>query len=914
MAMNMDASLRLSAKVDGLNNIVSLNRGLQSVESTAKGVTGAMRGLTGAAAGLSGALGSLAPLLSVAGLAGMVQNTIKAGDAMYDLSQRTGVSVEALARFKKAAATSGTDIDNVAKSLNILNKGMLEAATTGKGKAAEALKALGLSATNANGELKTADQVTLEVANKFKNMADGAAKSGLAMKLFGRNGAEMIPMLNMGGDAIGKLSIKMTEAFAKKADQYSDKLAILSGKVGALGADLTIALLPALQSVTDAVTTSVTAFNTLPESVKGLAVGAAALALAWGPITGLFKGAIGVVAALANGMEILRYQTALAGGAMPMLIGNIRGLGAAILALPGFGWMLAGAAALGVLTKALYDNDMGFRNWVNNIGNVVANDFANSMRGLGERAEKAIQYVKGLLPDLESKSKSSANNMSVSFESAFRTMSVNAASYFGAIGNTISKWWNQLNPTLRGILASQFSGSGVGLISSIVGYGTSASRKASMPSVADMGRYAPGSAQKPIAGLGRQGGASFTPDLSALGSGSSPNKSKDKDDAKRTQEAIRASAEALNKSKAELAILKETDPLKKIMLDYAEKERAINAQAKKDTADARSDQEKLNIKNKQTIDLDKLKIERTNELIQKYKELKGAGFEVAGSLEQWQLGAEKSNTALAGLRDGITSYLQSIGNLREQVARLSEQMLQTVEGSLSTAIGSAVNDFITGAQTIQQTMSDMFKSIGEAYIKMASEIIAKQLMMAAFNAILGIVGGSSGSLINKASGLNKTVGFGAGTITGFANGGVMSSNGVVPLKRYANGGVASSPQLALFGERGPEAYVPLPDGRSIPVKMKQRSDALNRYKPIDGSSNLGGADGSSELNANGGAAPASAIDVRYTVERINSVDYVTADQFQRGMQQAASQGAAQGEQRTLRRLQNSTGTRRRLGI
>jgi len=50
------------------------------------------------------------------------------------------------------------------------------------------------------------------------------------------------------------------------------------------------------------------------------------------------------------------------------------------------------------------------------------------------------------------------------------------------------------------------------------------------------------------------------------------------------------------------------------------------------------------------------------------------------------------------------------------------------------------------------------------------------------------------------------------------------------------------------------------------------------------------------------------------VERINSVDYVTADQFRSGMQQAAQQGATQGEQRTLRRLQMSATTRRKVGI
>ena len=55
----------------------------------------------------------------------------------------------------------------------------------------------------------------------------------------------------------------------------------------------------------------------------------------------------------------------------------------------------------------------------------------------------------------------------------------------------------------------------------------------------------------------------------------------------------------------------------------------------------------------------------------------------------------------------------------------------------------------------------------------------------------------------------------------FANGGIMSEFGAVSLRKYANGGVANSPQLALYGEGSkPEAYVPLPDGRTIPVTMR----------------------------------------------------------------------------------------------
>lgn len=60
-----------------------------------------------------------------------------------------------------------------------------------------------------------------------------------------------------------------------------------------------------------------------------------------------------------------------------------------------------------------------------------------------------------------------------------------------------------------------------------------------------------------------------------------------------------------------------------------------------------------------------------------------------------------------------------------------------------------------------------------------------------------------------------------GGMFGFANGGIMTNSGPLPLKTYANGGIANTPQMAVFGEGSmPEAYVPLPDGRTIPVTMQ----------------------------------------------------------------------------------------------
>jgi hypothetical protein len=72
---------------------------------------------------------------------------------------------------------------------------------------------------------------------------------------------------------------------------------------------------------------------------------------------------------------------------------------------------------------------------------------------------------------------------------------------------------------------------------------------------------------------------------------------------------------------------------------------------------------------------------------------------------------------------------------------------------------------------------------------------------------------------NAVSGLFS--GFSLSKLFGFAEGGVMTGAGPLPLRRYASGGVASSPQLAMYGEGSvPEAFVPLPDGRRIPVQMR----------------------------------------------------------------------------------------------
>jgi len=92
-----------------------------------------------------------------------------------------------------------------------------------------------------------------------------------------------------------------------------------------------------------------------------------------------------------------------------------------------------------------------------------------------------------------------------------------------------------------------------------------------------------------------------------------------------------------------------------------------------------------------------------------------------------------------------------------------------------------------------------------------------------FNSALGGIGSLFGGGASGGAGGGGLAGVTSLFSSGFAfaNGGVMTSAGPLPLRRYAAGGVADSPQLAMYGEGSkPEAFVPLPDGRSIPVAMK----------------------------------------------------------------------------------------------
>ena len=158
----------------------------------------------------------------------MSKDAIDAMDKMNDAAQKTGITTEALSQLGFAAKMSGVETDSFTSAMVKFNKAIAEGAT-GSGNAAAAFKAIGISAS----ELKSAspDQVLAMVAEKFAGFADGANKTALAIAIFGRAGADLIPLLNEGADGIAEmrkeadaLGATISGAAAKSADQFNDNL------------------------------------------------------------------------------------------------------------------------------------------------------------------------------------------------------------------------------------------------------------------------------------------------------------------------------------------------------------------------------------------------------------------------------------------------------------------------------------------------------------------------------------------------------------------------------------------------------------------------------------------------------------------------------------------------------------------
>ncbi|MBX8655674.1 tape measure protein [Klebsiella michiganensis] len=181
---------------------------------------------------------------------------------------------------------------------------------------------------------------------------------------------------------------------------------------------------------------------------------------------------------------------------------------------------------------------------------------------------------------------------------------------------------------------------------------------------------------------------------------------------------------------------------------------------------------------------------------------------------------------------------KSVGEATKETASGVNSMGQASQNAAS-GLSQAVNgvwDWTKSLFTGTDATKDQTKAVNSSILSMGNLSTAAGALAATFAMVGASSSSSSSRWLNFGLSLASTaVSAWAGSASSsssepkpnvkkHANGGIFGKEGVVPLRAYQKGGIATSPQLAMFGEGSMnEAYVPLPDGRTIPVTLSAES-------------------------------------------------------------------------------------------
>lgn len=639
---------------------------------------------------LGDGLKTLGGLFAVDKIASYAQGILDSGDALYKLSQKTGASVDDLAKLQGLAAISGVSFDQLTASVRRLSVNLVDA-QNGNQELSGTFKGLGIDIKGSDGSLKDSGTVIKELADKFANLQDGPAKAAIAVKLFGRAGSDMIPLLDQGSAAIEDFATSMDQDFGARAEAFNKTIAEIGQNVKNSATDSLKELLPTLQEIGDA-------FKEFTAQKTD-------------------TGFIDVVAEAARSATIIVVQ------------------------------------------------------------------LITTLEEVFLAAQYGYKEIKSLFSD----------------------------------GPTAIQLDNELSAKLKALNATEDSIVGkLNKNSLLDGKGTTTEIKARQKS-----DTAPDTKDPSIA-----------PDTDAIGQNAKIIKSFEEKLAK-----MRAEQDSYGQSNAEkeaavlLADL-EAKGIDKTSAAYQKLSVEIKSTTEAQNAAKETNQASVYLATQQRqIDLDALSLDQVNMSTLEYTKLTEAR-----KLDNQEIETTKNFTV-----EGAAAYKSAEESVKAQRLALLD-LQQAQKETWSTGAKEALKDYVENAKDVASQVkgafNDAFKDMEDAltsfvkggtldFSKFADDIITDiiriqvkaliaQAATGATNLFAGLFSSGSSASTGYGSAGEATTDF----ATTSANGNIMTDRGPVQLNRYANGGIANSPQLSIFGEgRTPEAYVPLPDGRSIPVSM-----------------------------------------------------------------------------------------------
>jgi hypothetical protein len=185
-----------------------------------------------------------------------IKQAIDQADELGKISQKIGVPTDVLSGLNYAAKLAGVATEELQNGLVRLTRFQADAAQGGKD-SSRVFEALGIAVKDAGGNLRSTSELFQDFAQVFATLKDGPEKTALAVKVFGKSGADLIPLLNSGRTGLAAYAAELdslggtvTPEAARQAEEFNDNIERLKVGVGGLALTAARDLLPPLIEIT----------------------------------------------------------------------------------------------------------------------------------------------------------------------------------------------------------------------------------------------------------------------------------------------------------------------------------------------------------------------------------------------------------------------------------------------------------------------------------------------------------------------------------------------------------------------------------------------------------------------------------------------------------------------------------------
>lgn len=251
---------------------------------------------------------ALAAALTVDYFTDNIKKAIDYADSMSDLAGKTGIATEQLSAMYYALEFSDAALENYTDGLQKLAVNMVSS-IEGNADLANTFKRLSINVVDAHGNVRQSKDVFLDAADAISKMQDGAVKTDLAMKLFGKSaGPELIPLLNQGKagikeltDEAQKMGAVISTDMAEQSAQFNDSISKMGFAARGMWNTIALQLIPSLNGMATSMEKGASDGKVLEKTAYGIGVAfhAAYTAISFVVTeTQFFGDAIGKVAAI----------------------------------------------------------------------------------------------------------------------------------------------------------------------------------------------------------------------------------------------------------------------------------------------------------------------------------------------------------------------------------------------------------------------------------------------------------------------------------------------------------------------------------------------------------------------------------------------------------------------------------------